>query len=810
MKNLLKIIILIAITFMPKGVFAQESVIKDFSAPKSTVNKFDEKNKPRKAVTTTTKKTEAVNKPKNVAVINLNKATTKTAIKTVAVIKLKAPETKNKTQKTQAVAKKTETRTVSKKSNAINPTKTANKNKSKNIATLKTAAKTKLQNVNSAAIKKAGNSNKSTQKVLVNTNKKEEKVSVKNLTNTNSNTLNIKNKDQTIPLGINRNEVNPAQATSIGTPCSCSNTPLIPQDATHPPAEYIYKETSAKIDNIDPTAETATTTYYPGLRGTNQLIIYTPSYGSRTGTNEFGTEAIVTNNTVLQLNGADSIIPNNGFVISGHGTAKKWINENATVGSKIFVDVQNNKVRSYLTPDSFIFAAKEKIKEANSIMDYYSSIDVLYDNKAAEEYILKSKDLLRKAEKDPDNAQIHITQAMDYANLAIKSAIPYKNDELKGVWLRPTETSPQEIIRTIEKLQSIGINNIFLETYFHGKTIYPSQVLASYGVTNQKEEFVGFDPLRIWVDECHKRNMKVHVWFETFYVGNQPPAGNAKHVLTVHPSWANTTKAGYASTTPVASLSEHNGYFIDPANPEVQKYLLDILNEIITNYCPDGINLDYIRYPQSIAAKFNNYDMTNWGYTKYARDEFKNLYNMEPLDLKYNNDGWDLWARYRQDKITKFVAETKKLTSANNILLTTVIFPDRQKSLEVKMQDWRTWSLNNLIDGFTPLILTSDKITAASMIGDIKANAGPCTKVFPGLFVTFMGGSIDDLLMQIQEARKACANGIIIFDYAHLDPKYIDALTTRVYNQSTQYSTPKPQRYLPQRQKRFKFRWSRY
>lgn len=616
------------------------------------------------------------------------------------------------------------------------------------------------------------------------------------------NNFNIKNKPQsTKKINLNKNDVNTNSNLNVSNN-TCNTTvpavqPLIPEAATHPPSEYVYKEAAAKINNIDPTVATASTSYYPGLRGSNQLIIYTPNYGTKTGTNEFGSEAIVYENTVIQLNGADSLIPSNGFVISGHGTAKKWITENVSIGSKVFVDVSNNKLKTYLTPDSFIFAAKEKIKEANSLMEYYRELDILYNDKIALEYILKAKELLRKAEKNPDDAQVYISEAMDNANLAIKNAIPYKADELKGVWVRPTETSATEIIKTIDKLQNVGINNIFLETYFHGKTIYPSQVLNSYGFVNQREEFVGFDPLRIWIDECHKRNMKVNIWFETFYVGNQPPSSNERNILNVHPTWANTTKAGYASTTPVASLSEHNGYFIDPANPEVQKYLLDLLNEIITNYHPDGINLDYIRYPQSIAAKFTSYDMTNWGYTTCAREEFKTLYCLDPIDLKYNNDGWDLWARYRQDKITKFVAEAKKLTSINNMLLTAVVFPDRQKSLETKMQDWKTWSLNNLIDGFTPLILTSDKVTAASMIGDIKNNTGPCTKIYPGLFVTFMGGSFDDLLMQIQETRKLNTNGIILFDYAHLDQKYIDALKARVYNPSTQTTEMRQQQCYP-------------
>ena len=76
--------------------------------------------------------------------------------------------------------------------------------------------------------------------------------------------------------------------------------------------EVIFNQSMYKIDVIDPQASTNTKgASYPGLRGANQLVIYTPSFGFRTNTNEFGTEAIVTGDTVTALSGADSLIPAN-------------------------------------------------------------------------------------------------------------------------------------------------------------------------------------------------------------------------------------------------------------------------------------------------------------------------------------------------------------------------------------------------------------------------------------------------------------------------------------------------------------------
>lgn len=557
---------------------------------------------------------------------------------------------------------------------------------------------------------------------------------------------------------------------------------LIKQKEASTQNTIIYKETTAKIDVIDPQKSDNINNYYPGLRGPNQLIIYTPKYGSRTGTNEFGTEAIVQNNMVTSLNGADSIIPSNGFVISGHGKAKKWIIENIQVGSKVYIDYSQKTAKVFLTPDSLLFAAKEKLKEVNDLIEYYRNLDILYNDKKATELLNTSKNYLRRAEKKPEKTQQYITHAMESLNTAIQNALPYMENETKGVWLRPTEKTPSDIEKTLDRLSNTGITDIFLETYFHGKTIYPSKYLEDCGVISQREEFKGFDPLEVWIKEAHKRKMKVHIWFETFYVGNEKPSSNPKHVLNVYPSWANKRLYNYDSVEPVPSLSEHNGYFLDPSNNEVQTYLTGILKEIITNYKPDGINLDYIRYPQTLDPIYPNYAQMNWGYTQNAREDFKSIYGIDPINIKYGTTQWRNWSIYRQNQITKFVSKTKRLTEKNNIILTAVIFPDLDKCIATKMQNWRVWSINDYIDGLTPLILTGDKNTADILLNDVIKNTKSKTNIYPGIFVTFMGGSLDDLLLQIHKTREYKTKGAILFDYNHLSDNYIEALTTRVFN----------------------------
>lgn len=544
--------------------------------------------------------------------------------------------------------------------------------------------------------------------------------------------------------------------------------------------EVIFKQTTTKVDLIDPAL---TSSYFPGGRGANKLVIYTPNYGIHTGTNEFGTEAIVEGNTVTALSGADSTIPKDGLVISGHGKAKNWITQNISVGSKVYVDIFNNTITVYTTSDSYTYEARKKIDEAVSMMDYYKSTSNNYNYNLPYSHVQIAENYLKIAENEKQNSGIlkqYTQEAIDEANMAIKTSVPYLKDEIKGVWIRPTEYNQDQIISTLDNLKANGFNSVFLETYFHGMTIFPSKTMNKYGFTVQNENFEGFDPLEVWIKEAHKRDIKVHIWFQSFYVGNKPPEYNSSSILSVRPDWGNKTKKNADSPRATMSASEHNGYFLDPANPEVQEFLIELIKEIIATYKPDGINLDYIRYPNSNASS----DTNAWGFTEYARNDFKLLYGTDPVELTTSDVLWYDWNQYRRNNVTNFVKKVGKIGRENEVYISTVIFPDLASALASKQQDWRTWSVRSYIDGFTPLFLTYDSKMLASMMNDVMNVKSPATDLYAGLFVTFMGGAPEDLIRQIYETRKMCANGVILFDYAHTTPVYTATLMASAFNSS--------------------------
>ncbi|WP_245804710.1 beta-N-acetylhexosaminidase family protein [Halobacillus hunanensis] len=76
------------------------------------------------------------------------------------------------------------------------------------------------------------------------------------------------------------------------------------------------------------------------FRGAGELIQYTPEHGDTTGTNIYGYEVTVVEGKVVKRGGNNSPIPDNGYVLSIHGS--DWLMENALMGAE--VDIKDGRV----------------------------------------------------------------------------------------------------------------------------------------------------------------------------------------------------------------------------------------------------------------------------------------------------------------------------------------------------------------------------------------------------------------------------------------------------------------------------------
>lgn len=78
---------------------------------------------------------------------------------------------------------------------------------------------------------------------------------------------------------------------------------------------------------------------FPGGRGPDQLILYTPDYtNDTTGTNEWGREVVVRKGVVTALSNNNTPIPSDGFIISGHGSAAQWMGHHLHPGTRVAIE----------------------------------------------------------------------------------------------------------------------------------------------------------------------------------------------------------------------------------------------------------------------------------------------------------------------------------------------------------------------------------------------------------------------------------------------------------------------------------------
>ena len=145
------------------------------------------------------------------------------------------------------------------------------------------------------------------------------------------------------------------------------------------------------------------------------------------------------------------------------------------------------------------------------------------------------------------------------------------------------EQQKQELIDILDKYQKANINTVLLQARVRAATIYPSDIepwdRCITGIEGRAPGY-GYDPLAFAVTECHKRGMELHAWIATIPVG----AKNSLGCRTLKQKGFRIRN--YAT-----------GSYLDPADPSVAPYLASICGESVRKYDVDGINLDYIRYP---------------------------------------------------------------------------------------------------------------------------------------------------------------------------------------------------------------------
>lgn len=129
----------------------------------------------------------------------------------------------------------------------------------------------------------------------------------------------------------------------------------------------------------------------------------------------------------------------------------------------------------------------------------------------------------------------------------------------------------------LDRMKACGLNTILpYATDTSGRALYPSKLIP-------ERVYGDWDSLGALVAEARLRGLRVYPVHCPLPSGGERPAG----ILLKHPEWALRSKNGQ----PMGHIS--------PVNPEARKWVASVSEELVSRYQPEGLLLDYLRFPSA-------------------------------------------------------------------------------------------------------------------------------------------------------------------------------------------------------------------
>jgi hyaluronoglucosaminidase len=148
-------------------------------------------------------------------------------------------------------------------------------------------------------------------------------------------------------------------------------------------------------------------------RGESELIQYTPEYGDRTGTNQWGYEITVVDGKVVKMGGNNSPIPDDGYVLSIH--ASNWLRDNAMIGAD--VQIENGEV-TLTIPKGTYTVPNDKAMAPGVIQPFLEKAKMIQETTSADDMKPLVDQFNKEGEFSGDDAvrslQIHLTAVSHY------------------------------------------------------------------------------------------------------------------------------------------------------------------------------------------------------------------------------------------------------------------------------------------------------------------------------------------------------------------------------------------------------------
>jgi len=222
---------------------------------------------------------------------------------------------------------------------------------------------------------------------------------------------------------------------------------------------------------------------------------------------------------------------------------------------------------------------------------------------------------------------------------------------------------PDSISFYFDKLKKLGFTDVVADVKaITGETLFKSS-FAPY-----MQEWGGFtradnyDMLEVFISEAHKKGLRVHASLNVFCGAHLYLERGI--IYDNHPEWQSQVYTP-EGIFPITKVKPNYNGMLNPALPEVRRYELDILKEIVTRYHElDGIILDRVRF-DGITSDFSQ--ASKEMFEKYAGVIVQKFPSQIFSWSKNKNGNYDWkpgryfnkWVEWRASLIYTFIADVK-------------------------------------------------------------------------------------------------------------------------------------------------------
>lgn len=499
--------------------------------------------------------------------------------------------------------------------------------------------------------------------------------------------------------------------------------------------------------------------HYNGARCADELVIY--NIPGETGTNAYGCEAVVENGIVVKFGSNNNVVPDGGFVISGHGKAALVVGE-LCEGAKIAIDEKTGELCCTVDDDSRLYGANKKLVYNKERFENLISKGCAFDVDAACEAIENAAKAI-----DAKN----VADAEKWVEEGYYLTAESKKGEIRAIWHRPHEKTADAIDATVKRLKDAGFNMLLVETNYEGWA-NAKKVVYDWLPLSPKWAEVDFDPIEEFIKAGKKYGVEIHAWLEDFFIGVKD---TGCRMFELHPELMAYTKDG-------GHLMDGWDifYFLNPALDEVHDLLEKEYRDLLDNYDFDGIQLDYIRYPviKDIYHSAGFEDVTKKMFFADTGIDVDSIPDT-------NHPDWASFNKWRAAKITKYVNRIVDMVNeykakGRKLALTSAVFGDPDEAIRLKCQDWQKWVKNGWLDMIFPMAYLNDADDVYKEIKYMVDNYGESPNI-SGISPMYSHLPVIESTKQVEACRRAGASGVAFFETLALTDVQIDKLKKGVF-----------------------------